>query len=137
MTPRKEKALQALLVCRTQAEAAKLAGVGISTLQGYLKEPEFMQRYREAFGGLVESAAREAQSAAYKTIRANASLDGLDRRNIDTEAADLARRDLAANRITASDLGAAIERHAAELSEKRKDEKASAQLFNAMIRGAM
>ena len=33
MTPRKEKALQALLVSRTKAEAAARAGIGESTLR--------------------------------------------------------------------------------------------------------
>ena len=63
ITPRKERALQALLVCRTRAEAAKMAGIGESTLRGYLKEPEFLARYREAFGALVQDAARQAQQA--------------------------------------------------------------------------
>ena len=39
---------------------------------------------------------------------------------IDEEAAALARRDLSANRIAASDLGATIEKYAAELTEKSK-----------------
>lgn len=72
ITPRKEKALQALLVCRTRAEAAKTAGVGESTLRGYLKEPEFLARYREAFGALVQDAARQAQqtiSPALSTLQ--------------------------------------------------------------------
>lgn len=85
----------------------------------------------------TEREQREAQSAAYKTIRANAQLDYLDRRNIDTEAADLAHSDLAAGRIAASALGETVAKYADFLTEKRKDEKASAQLFNAMIRGAM
>ena len=67
----------------------------------------------------------------------NVSLDNLDRRNIDEQAADLARCDLAANRIPASELGATIERYAQELSEKKKDSKASNALFNAMIRGEL
>ena len=37
LTPRKEKALQALLVCRTRAEAAKAAGIGESTLRADLR----------------------------------------------------------------------------------------------------
>ena len=60
MTPRKEKALQALLVSRTRAEAAKAAGIGESTLREYMKDPEFLDRYREAFGNLVQDAARQA-----------------------------------------------------------------------------
>lgn len=62
-TPRKEKALQALLVSRTRAEAAKAAGVSESTLRAYLKDREFMERYREAFGNLVQDATRQAQQA--------------------------------------------------------------------------
>lgn len=78
---------------------------------------------------------KEAQDASYKRIRADIGLDELDRRNIDAEAAELARRDLAANRISVSALGETIEKYAAELGEKRKDEKAAAQHFNAILRG--
>ena len=78
---------------------------------------------------------RIAQEAAYKEIRSTVQLDGLDRREIDTQAAEMARRDLAAGRISTSGLGEAIERYAQDLSEKRKDTKASNQLFNAMLRG--
>ena len=56
------------------------------------------------------------------------SLDSVDKHNIDEEAAALARRDLSANRIAASDLGATIEKYAAELTEKAKDSKASSVL---------
>ena len=63
MTPRKEKALQALLVSRTRTEAAKAAGIGESTLREYMKDPEFLDRYREAFGNLVQDATRQAQQA--------------------------------------------------------------------------
>lgn len=71
-TPRKERALQALLTCRTRAEAAKAAGIGESTLRGYLREPEFQARYREVFGALVQDATRQAQQAiapALSTLR--------------------------------------------------------------------
>lgn len=50
LTPRKEKALRALLVSRTRAEAAKTAGIGESTLREYMKDAEFMERYKQAFG---------------------------------------------------------------------------------------
>ena len=80
---------------------------------------------------------RRAQSKAYKAIRENTSLDNLDRRSIDEQAVSLARRDLAANRIAASELGEVISRYAAELSEKRKSEKASNAMFNAMLRGRL
>ena len=50
-----------MMVCRTRAEAAKTAGVCEKTMREYLKDPEFQERYREAFGGIVEDAARQAQ----------------------------------------------------------------------------
>lgn len=84
-----------------------------------------------------EKEQRTAQNEAYKSIRAEVLLDALDRRKIDEQAADLARRDLAANRIAASELGRTVERYAQKLGEKRKDEKASGALFNAMLRGQM
>ena len=94
-------------------------------------------RLKAEYRARQEAEQRKVQDEAYKTIRANVSLDNLDRRNIDEQAADLARRDLAANRIPASELGATIERYAQELSEKKKDSKASNALFNAMIRGEL
>lgn len=72
MTQRKEKALQALLVCRTRRDAAAMAGIGESTLRGYLQEDEFQARYREAFGNLIQDATRQAQQAiapALSTLR--------------------------------------------------------------------
>lgn len=72
ITQRKEKALQALLVCRTRREAAAMAGIGESTLRGYLQEDEFQARYREAFGNLIQDATRQAQQAiapALSTLR--------------------------------------------------------------------
>lgn len=72
MTQRKEKALQALIVSRTRAEAAKAAGVGESTLREYMKDPEFVDRYRQAFGDMVRDATRQAQqtlSPALSTLR--------------------------------------------------------------------
>lgn len=94
-------------------------------------------RLKAEYRALQEKEQRAAQNEAYKTIRAEISLDELDRRTIDEQAADLARRDLAANRIAASELGRTVERYAAELGEKRKNEKASAAMFNAMLRGQM
>ena len=82
-----------------------------------------------------ESEQRESQNALYKVVRANTQLDSLDRRNIDQQAAELARRDLAANRIATSKLGATIEQYAQKLSEQRKDERAAGQMFNMLLRG--
>lgn len=57
---------------RTRAEAAKAAGIGESTLREYMKDPEFLERYREAFGNLVQDATRQVQQAispALSTLR--------------------------------------------------------------------
>ena len=72
MTPRKEKALQALLVSRTRAEAAKVAGIAESTLRSYMQDSEFVDRYKQAFGDMVRDATRQAQQTlipALSTLR--------------------------------------------------------------------
>ena len=94
-------------------------------------------RLKAEYRARQEKEQRTAQNEAYKSVRAEVLLDALDRRKIDEQAADLARRDLAANRIAASELGRTVERYAQKLGEKRKDEKASGALFNAMLRGQM
>lgn len=94
-------------------------------------------RLKAEYRQRTEERERKAQAENYKTIRAGISLDDLDRRNIDEQAASLARRDLAAGRITASGLGDAIANYAEKLGEQRKDEKASGQLFNKLLRGQM
>ena len=94
-------------------------------------------RLKAEYRARQEKEQRPAQNEAYKSIRAEVLLDALDRRKIDEQAADLARRDLAANRIAASELDRTVERYAQKLGEKRKDEKASGALFNAMLRGQM
>ena len=100
--------------------------------------PEYQaarRRLKAEYRERMEREQRAEQEAAYKQIRSTVQLDGLDRREIDAQAAEMARRDLAAGRISASGLGKAIEDYAKKLTEKRKDTKASNQLFNAMLRG--
>ena len=94
-------------------------------------------RLKSEYRARQEEEQRQAQSEAYKTIRESVELDGLDRRSIDEQAVSLARRDLSANRIAASELGKTIERYAAELGEKRKSEKATSAMFNAVLRGTL
>lgn len=92
-------------------------------------------RLKNEYRARQEEEQRESQNALYEVVRANTQLDSLDRRNIDQQAAELARRDLAANRIAASKLGATIEQYAQKLSEQRKDERAAGQMFNMLLRG--
>lgn len=70
MTQRKEKALQALLVSRTKAEAAEIAGIGQSTLRAYLRDPEFSARYRQACGDMLRDAAQQARQGISTALEA-------------------------------------------------------------------
>lgn len=94
-------------------------------------------RLKVEYRARQEDEQRKTQNETYKTLRAEAVLDDLDRRTIDEQAVSLARRDLVANRIGASELGKTIERYAKELGEKRKSEKAASAMFNAVLRGQL
>ena len=61
MTPKKQKALVALLTQPTKEKAASAAGITSKTLRGYLDDPEFQAEYKIAFAGLVEDATRKVQ----------------------------------------------------------------------------
>lgn len=61
MTPKKQKALLALLTSPTREKAAAVAGITSKTLRGYLADPEFQAEYKRAFAVLVEDATRQAQ----------------------------------------------------------------------------
>jgi hypothetical protein len=53
---RRERAIVALLECRTVGQAATQADVGERTLQRWLAEPSFQQDYREAQRRLLDGA---------------------------------------------------------------------------------
>ena len=101
-------------------------------------DPEYqaaLRRLKAQYREKLEREQQEAQEKAYKEIRSTVQLDNMDIQEIDAQAAEMAKRDLAAGRISASGLGTAIAQYAKELTEKRKDTKASNQLFNSMLRG--
>lgn len=83
-----------------------------------------------------EREAREAQRKEYSAILKSVSLDERDEKNIEEEATRLALDDLAAGRISISEHGACILRHAKELTDKRKRELATAKQFNDSIRNS-
>lgn len=62
MTPNEERALSALLTSKTKLEAAEKAGITDRTMRRYFEDPEFCQRYREAFAGVIEDATRQSQA---------------------------------------------------------------------------
>lgn len=70
MTPRKERALQALLTCPTKKAAAEQAGITPRTLRDYLADPEFQAEYKKAFQTLVAEATRQAQQSLSPALSA-------------------------------------------------------------------
>ncbi len=74
MTPRQDKALQALLTCPTRAAAAKQAGIGESTLRSYMADPEFKAAYRAAFSSMMEEVTRKAQQTIAPALDALADI---------------------------------------------------------------
>lgn len=68
---KREEAIAALLTQRNVEDAARAAGVGVSTLLRWMKEPEFDSAYREArraaFGQSV-ARLQQASSAAVSTL---------------------------------------------------------------------
>ena len=73
MTPKKQKALSALLLSPTVAAAADRAGIGYASLRRWLAEdPEFRQAYQDALAGLLEDAAAQGKQGlcpALSTLR--------------------------------------------------------------------
>ena len=81
MTPKKQKALLALLSSPTKEKAAAAAGITPKTLRGYLEDPEFQAEYKKAFSGMVEDAVRQSQQSlapALATLREIVEDNGLD-----------------------------------------------------------
>lgn len=81
MTPKKQKALLALLTNPTKEKAAAAAGITPKTLRGYLADPEFQAEYKKAFSGMVEDAVRQSQQSlepALSTLREIVEDNGLD-----------------------------------------------------------
>ena len=62
LSVRKSKALAALLRARTLSEAAQEAGIGASTLRGYLRDPVFVARLEAELDELVQDAGRQARA---------------------------------------------------------------------------
>lgn len=85
MTPNQNKALAALLTCKSRTEAARVCGLSTKTLQGYEKDP--------AFAEALERGRREALADAAHRISAGYSttVDALQDIVQDDSAADPAR----------------------------------------------
>jgi hypothetical protein len=64
LTPKQERALLELLAHGEVKKAAEAADVGEATLHRWLGQPLFVERYREARAGLVESALARLEACA-------------------------------------------------------------------------
>lgn len=105
-----------------------------------MQKPEYQRARRKAAEEEQrrnEAAIRAEQRKEFQTIRRGVTLTQAEKERIDRQAADMARRDLAAGRIFASGLGAKIEEYAGQLTDSAKDSKASAMQFNTFIRREM
>ena len=58
---KKEAAIAALLVEKNHAEAARVAGIDLSTLKRWLRMPEFVEQWRRARWELVDQAYARVQ----------------------------------------------------------------------------
>jgi hypothetical protein len=58
---KKEAAIAALLAERSQAEAARVVGIDLSTLKRWMQLPEFIEEYRRARWEIVEQAYARVQ----------------------------------------------------------------------------
>lgn len=62
-TADKEKALRAVLTCRSKREAAAVAGITERTLRNYFQQPDFNSAYKEAMSELMQDASQQAKAA--------------------------------------------------------------------------
>ncbi len=70
LTPKQNKALQALLTQPNKKAAAEAAGITPRTMTSYLADPDFQKEYKKAFGQLVQDATRNAQQSLSPAISA-------------------------------------------------------------------
>lgn len=95
---------------------------------------EVRRRLEREYEARREHDEKEQNSKRYQELRSTAKLSALDTQEVDTEATERARRDLAAGRIRASELAPTIENYAKDLTEKRKDTLASNAMMNELLR---
>ena len=105
-----------------------------------LENPDVKRALRQSGRASVdeqEADVRAKQREEYARIRAEVQLDQLDEAEINHEATRRAREDMASGKIQFSGMGEAIERYGKELTEQRKDAKASQQQFNEYLRSTV
>ena len=102
-----------------------------------MEKPEVQRALRRAGRDRIaenDEAIRKEQREEYTKIRQSVKLDSTDEDAINKEAERLAQADLASGRIKYSQLGKAVKEYGDTLTAKRKDEIASMQQFNGLLR---
>jgi AcrR family transcriptional regulator len=118
LTAKQWKTIEALLTCRTQAEAAKKAGINEATIWKYFQNPLFQARYREARKEGLQQGIGRLQQLTRKAI------DVLEELLDDNSLPPMVRRSVADTVLThafkATEMEALqeIEQRLAELEEK-------------------
>jgi tRNA(Ser,Leu) C12 N-acetylase TAN1 len=110
----------------------------LAETQAMMDAPEYQKAARKVAAEKQrrqEQETREAQHKEYNDILNGVTLQEHEKKEIDTKAAEMARSDLGAGKIFASDLGRRIEKYAAELTEKKKRELAANIQMNRLFRG--
>ena len=110
----------------------------LADMAAKLENPAVKDAIRKAGRESVDidvEAERNRQRDEFGKIRKSVKLTERDEQEINSEAARLARADLAAGKITYGDVGGSIEKYAAELTNKKLDSKAAGYQFNMALRG--
>jgi hypothetical protein len=68
ITPKQTQTIRALLKCKTQAEAARKAGVGQNTIWRWFQEPAFIEAYRAASARSLDAAVGALQAACGEAV---------------------------------------------------------------------
>lgn len=76
LSPKQQKALQALISCNSKAEAAEMAGITPRTLSEYQRLPEFREALQAAFMPMIAEATRQAQRALSPALKALETIVG-------------------------------------------------------------
>lgn len=102
-----------------------------------MEKPEVQRALRRSGRARIEqdeAAIRKEQREEYKAIRQTVTLSASDEESINKEAERLAQADLASGKIKYSQLGSTMKEYGDSLTAKRKDEKATKEQFNGLLR---
>lgn len=100
--------------------------------------PEYQQAYASLaaeYSKRQEEKQREANKKRYEELARDVRLDSVEMGKVEKKAREAAQRDLAAKRINVADVGAAIEKYAAQFEKEERESKIGRVMLNELIRG--